>query len=149
MYEWIIDVLRTVCTWIARSDVLACCFPEKPYRCWAIHRYPHFRLILYGMRRTGRRRRKRITKLAEFQKAGWYLARGYPQEFVAWKLGVHVQTVKKWNHRHGTTDRTVHRLIARIRRLEPWHQEKLFLRLAKLHQELHFLAEPKNDPASM
>ena len=100
------------------------------------------------MRRTRRRRRRPIQRLAEFEKACWYLARGYPQEFIAWKLGVHVQTVKKWNHRHGTTDRTVHRLLARIRRLEPRHQDNLFRRLAKLHAELRFLAEPKSDPPS-
>ena len=104
--------------------------------------------MLYGMRWSGKRRRKRIKLAAEFQKAGWYLARGYPQEFIAWKLGVHVQTIKKWNHRHGTSDRTVHRLLARIRRLEWQHQADLFRRLAKLHHELRFLAEPKNDPVT-
>lgn len=68
---------------------------------------------------------RRIEKLAAFRKAVWYLSRGYPQAFVAWKVGVHAQTMKKWSamvkwsHLGRAGDRTMYRLSARIRRLPP------------------------------
>jgi uncharacterized protein YjcR len=106
-------------------------------------------------RKTGRRRRSRIKRRAEFDKAGWYLSRGYPLAFIAWKLGVHEQTVKMWNQRRGyawgikinLNDRTVQRLISRIHRLEPWHLNDLFRRLTKRYKELRFVAEPELESA--
>ncbi len=75
-----------------------------------------------------------MRKREQFVKASWYLSRGYPQAWVAWRLGVHHQTVKAWSRRlaFDKDERAVHRLVARIRRL-PWHlREYLRERLAAL-----------------
>ncbi len=81
------------------------------------------------MRITGKRRKKRIKLEDKYRKACWYLSRGYPAKFIAWKVGAHYKTVEAWSRKAGTDSRTVYRLVSRVNRLEPHLRAKLVERL--------------------
>lgn len=65
---------------------------------------------------TKKRRKRRMQKPHAYRKACWYLGRGYPPSFIAWKLGVNRNSVMTWARRAGISDKVV-RLAKRIQKL--------------------------------
>jgi len=78
-----------------------------------------------------RRRRHRlpIVKLAEFQKAKWFIGRGMPVGYIAERLGVSPVTVRAWR-RLMNHDHTFKELRRRVLQLPACQREQIATEIA-------------------
>jgi hypothetical protein len=85
------------------------------------------------IKRTRRaKRRPSIRKSAAYRKAVWYLSRGYPQAFVAQKVGVHRNSIVNWSRFMPIADvRTISRLANRISDLPAAYRWRLLAKLQR------------------
>lgn len=64
-------------------------------------------------------------------RARWYASRGYPHNFIAEKLGVHRNTVRAWCDPGATNQRSIDRLVLRLRKLPAHHLQEILIRIDK------------------